>query len=125
MSASGLKGVGQIRVFTGWGCVVLVLGQDLAVAGVKPLTDEEGGVWIGWGFDGLCGFEKTLANFGGALGGCCAFVADGGNVDSMLTDCCGVDVHGVLLSEERAIGKPEMEWKDGRMLIQGEKGSWS
>jgi hypothetical protein len=116
----------KVRIFTGGGGVVLVLRQNLAVSGVDPLADEEGGIWIGVGFNGLGGCEETLANFGGALGGCCgAIVSSGIGVDGMKADGCGVDVHGVPLSEERAIGKPGMEWKDGRMLIQGEKGRCS
>lgn len=96
----------EVGVFTGGGGVVLVLGQNLAVAGVEPLTDKEGSVGIGAGFDGLGGFQEAFSNLGGALCGGGAIVSGGGNVDGMLADSGWVNVHGALPRREWAISVP-------------------
>jgi hypothetical protein len=99
--------------------VVLIAGQDLAVATVEPLADEE--ILFGCCRSGgaLCGFEEALANVGTALCGGGAFVAGSGGVDGMQADGSRVDVHGALPADKRAIRMPRFMRRDEKTLING------
>lgn len=74
---------------------MLVWGQDLTVAAVKPLADKE--ILFGCcGGGALCGFEEAPADRSGALGDSGSFVACRAGIDGVQADGGRVDVHETL-----------------------------
>ena len=119
--------------------MVFVAGQDLAVTAVKPLADEE--IFFGGcgGRDPLCGFEETLADLNGALGGGSAFIPRSRDIDRVQANGGRVDVHGSLrqtrgqVEDRDARGKMRDALIDGfvveprtaKGIARGDRRSWS
>ena len=94
--------------------MVFVAGQDLAVTAVKPLADEEILFGSCGGRDPLCGFEETLADLNGALGGGSAFIPRSRDIDRVQANGGRVDVHGSLRQT-----RGQVEDRDARGKMRG------